>query len=80
MQAVDKLPIAPHIPYQSIMADRGRGHTPNSSGSIVPYWSSHFGGAKSELVVNSNQNAQYNPKAIREVEQIVKENLIAKNR
>ena len=80
MQAVDKLPIAPHIPHHSIMADRGRGHTPNSSDSIVPYWSSHLGGAKSELAVNSNQNAQYNPEAIREVEQIVKENLIAKNR
>jgi len=62
------------------MADRGRGQTANSSGSIVPYWSSHVCGAKSEVVVNSNQNAQYNPEAIREVEQIVKENLIAKNR
>jgi pimeloyl-ACP methyl ester carboxylesterase len=77
--AVNKLPITPGIPYHSIMGDRGRGDTPNSSDGIVPYWSSHLEGAKSELIVNSDHGAQYNQQAIREVERILKENLAAKN-
>jgi pimeloyl-ACP methyl ester carboxylesterase len=75
VQAVDKLPITPGIPYHSIMGDRGRGNTPNSSDGIVPYWSSHFEGAQSELVVHSDHGAQYNPDAIREVERILRVNL-----
>jgi pimeloyl-ACP methyl ester carboxylesterase len=77
--AVNKLPITSGIPYHSIMGDRGRGDTPNSSDGIVPYWSSHLEGAKSELIVNSDHGAQYNQQAIREVERILKENLAAKN-
>jgi pimeloyl-ACP methyl ester carboxylesterase len=79
VQAVNKLPIAPGVPYHSIMGDRGRGDTPNSSDGIVPYWSSHLDGATSELIVNSDHGAQYNQQAIREVERILKENLTAKN-
>jgi pimeloyl-ACP methyl ester carboxylesterase len=75
VQAVDKLPITPGIPYHSIMGDRGRGNTPNSSDGIVPYWSSHLEGARSELVVHSDHGAQYNPDAIREVERILRVNL-----
>ena len=79
VQAVNNLPVAPGIPYHSIMGDRGRGDTPNSSDGIVPYWSSHLEGAESELIVNSNHGAQYNRAAIREVERILKENLTARN-
>jgi pimeloyl-ACP methyl ester carboxylesterase len=75
VRAVDKLPITPGIPYNSIMGDRGRGDTPNSSDGIVPYWSSHLAGAQSELIVNSGHSAQYNPRAIREVERILRVNL-----
>jgi pimeloyl-ACP methyl ester carboxylesterase len=75
VQAVNKLPITPGIPYHSIMGDRGRGDTPNSSDGIVPYWSSHLDGARSELIVNSDHGAQYNPQAIREVARILKKNL-----
>ena len=74
-EAVNKLPITPGIPYHSIMGDRGRGDTPNSSDGVVPYWSSHLAGARSELVVNSDHGAQYNPQAVREVERILKLNL-----
>jgi hypothetical protein len=63
---------APGIPHHSIMGDRGRGDTPNSSDGVVPYWSSHLQGAQSELIVNSDHGAQYNPQAIREVERILK--------
>jgi pimeloyl-ACP methyl ester carboxylesterase len=80
VEAVNKLPITPGIPYHSIMGDRGRGDTPNSSDGVVPYWSSHLQGAQSELIVNSDHGAQYNPQAIREVERILKENLTASSR
>jgi pimeloyl-ACP methyl ester carboxylesterase len=79
VEAVNKIPITPGIPYHSIMGDRGRGDTPNSSDGIVPYWSSHLDGAESELIVNSDHGAQYNQQAIREVERILKQNLSAKN-
>jgi pimeloyl-ACP methyl ester carboxylesterase len=72
VEAVNKLPITHGIPYHSIMGDRGRGDTPNSSDGVVPYWSSHLDGPASELVVNSDHGAQYNPEAIREVERILK--------
>jgi pimeloyl-ACP methyl ester carboxylesterase len=72
VQAVNKLPLTPGIPYHSIMGDRGRGDTPNSSDGVVPYWSSHLQGTQSELIVNSDHGAQYNLQAIREVERILK--------
>jgi pimeloyl-ACP methyl ester carboxylesterase len=75
VEAVNKLPITPGIPYHSIIGDRGRGDTPNSSDGVVPYWSSHLQGAQSELIVNSDHGAQYNPQAIREVARILKRNL-----
>jgi pimeloyl-ACP methyl ester carboxylesterase len=75
VQAVNKLPITPGIPYHSIMGDRGRGNTPNSSDGVVPYWSSHLDGARSELIVSSNHSAQFNPEAIAEVKRILRANL-----
>jgi hypothetical protein len=75
VEAVNELPIVPGIPYHSIIGDRGRGDTPNSSDGIVPYWSSHLDGAQSELVVNSGHGAQYSPEAIAEVERILRVNL-----
>jgi len=75
VEAVNKLPITRSIPYHSIMGDRGRGDTPNSSDGVVPYWSSHLRGAQSELIVSADHGAQYNPQAIREVERILKLNL-----
>jgi pimeloyl-ACP methyl ester carboxylesterase len=75
VEAVNKLPIARGIPYHSIIGDRGRGDTPNSSDGVVPYWSSHLPGAQSELIVDSDHGAQYNPQAIREVARLLKRNL-----
>ena len=74
VEAVNKIPITTGIPYHSIMGDRGRGDTPNSSDGIVPYWSSHLDGARSELIVDSGHDAQYNPQAIQEVQRILKAN------
>jgi hypothetical protein len=79
VQAVDKLPITRGIPYHSIMGDRGRGNTPNSSDGIVPYWSSHLDGARSEVIVDSGHDAQYNPETIHEVARILKLSLARSN-
>ena len=68
---VNKLPITPGIPYHSIIGDRGRGDTPNSSDGVVAYWSSHLDGAQSELIVPSNHGSPQNPQAIAEVRRIL---------
>ncbi len=70
--AINKIPITPGIPYHSIMGDRGRGDTPDSSDGVVPYWSSHLDGAESELIVPSNHSAHQNPQAIEEVKRILR--------
>ena len=73
--AINTIPIAPGIPYHTIMGDRGKGDAPNSSDGVVPYWSSHMDGAKSELIVSSGHGAHQNPKAIQEVRRILVLNL-----
>jgi pimeloyl-ACP methyl ester carboxylesterase len=69
--AINRIPITPGISYHTIMGDRGRGDAPNSSDGVVPYWSSHMEGAKSELIVPSGHPAHQNPKAIEEVRRIL---------
>jgi pimeloyl-ACP methyl ester carboxylesterase len=72
--SINKIPIVPGIPYHSIVGDRGRGDTPNSSDSVVAYWSSHLEGAASERIVPSNHSSPLNPEAIAEVRRILKLN------
>ena len=72
--AINKIPIVPGIPYHSIVGDRGRGDTPNSSDSVVAYWSSHLPGAVSERIVPSNHSTPRNPEAIEEVHRILRLN------
>ena len=72
VKAINTIPMAKGIPYHSIMGDRGRGDTPNSSDGVVPYWSSHLDGAESEIIVPSSHNAHQNPQAIQEVRRILK--------
>jgi pimeloyl-ACP methyl ester carboxylesterase len=74
VEAVNKIPITSGIPYHSIIGDRGRGDTPNSSDGVVPYWSSHLDGAQSEKIVPSGHAATHNSEAIREVVRILKLN------
>jgi pimeloyl-ACP methyl ester carboxylesterase len=72
--AINKIPTAPGIPVHSIIGDRGKGDSPNSSDGVVAYWSSHFDGAASELIVPSNHSSPLNPQAIAEVHRILKLN------
>jgi pimeloyl-ACP methyl ester carboxylesterase len=72
VKAVNTLPLAPGIPYHTIVGDRGKGDTPESSDGFVPYTSSHLDGAESELIVDSNHSGHQNPQAIAEVIRILK--------
>jgi pimeloyl-ACP methyl ester carboxylesterase len=70
--AVNTIPMTPGVPYNTIIGDRGRGDSPNSSDGVVPYWSSHLKGAESEDIVPSDHSAHQNPRAIAEVLRILK--------
>jgi hypothetical protein len=74
VKAMNKLRLAKGIPYRSIIGDRGRGDTPDSSDG-VPYWSSHFEGAASEMIVPSNHNANQSSQGIAEVVRILKQHV-----
>jgi pimeloyl-ACP methyl ester carboxylesterase len=72
VNAINTIPITPGVPYDTIIGDRGRGDSPNSSDGFVPYWSSHLEGAQTEHIVPSNHSAHQNPQAISEVKRILK--------
>jgi pimeloyl-ACP methyl ester carboxylesterase/predicted GNAT family acetyltransferase len=72
--AINKIPITKGIPYHSIIGDRGRGDSPNSSDGVVPYWSSHLDGARSEFIAPCDHGSPKNPQAIAEVHRILQLN------
>src|SRR5438477_7404125 len=72
VKAINTLPLTPGVPYDTIIGDRGRGDSPNSSDGVVPYWSSHMDGARSEHICPSDHSAHQNPEAIEDVLRILK--------
>lgn len=78
-----KIPLTPGIPYHTIIGDRGKGGSlshepaagtdgpPVSTDGIVPYWSSHLDGAKSELIIPSHHWTNQHPLGIAEVDRIL---------
>ena len=74
LNAMNTIPMTPGVPYNTIIGDRGRGDSPNSSDGVVPYWSSHLNGAESEDIVPSGHGAHQNPQAIAEVLRILQTN------
>jgi hypothetical protein len=62
----------PSVPYYSIIGDRGRGDTPNSSDGVVPYWSSHLAGAQSELIVPGPHGSYALPQTVAELKRILR--------
>ncbi len=77
VKAINTVPITVGIPYHVICGDRGLGGNkdrtkPEMSDGVVPYWSSHLDGARSELIVPSTHCAHQNPQAIEEVRRILK--------
>jgi pimeloyl-ACP methyl ester carboxylesterase len=76
--AINRIPVRADIPYHVICGDRGKGGNkddtkPVMSDGIVPYWSSHMPGARSEKIVPSGHPAHQNPEAIAEVRRILLE-------
>src|SRR5262245_16451235 len=43
--------MTPGVPYHTIIGDRGRGDSPNSSDGVALYWSSHMNDAVTENIV-----------------------------
>jgi pimeloyl-ACP methyl ester carboxylesterase len=64
-----ELPI--EAPCHSIIGDRGRADTPNSSDGVVAYWSSHLDGAQSELIVPGSHSAYALPQTVAELKRIL---------
>jgi hypothetical protein len=56
--ALADLPI--QEPFHSIIDDRRKGNTPNSSDSVVPYSSSHVNGAQSETILPGDHGSVVN--------------------
>lgn len=72
VKAINALPLNRGIPFHTIVGDRGRGDTPNSSDGFVPYWSSHLEGAVSEKIIASDHSAQQHPDGIAEIHRILR--------
>jgi len=66
-------------PYHSIIGDRGKGNSPNSTDGVVPYWSSHLDGAQSELIVPGPHGSCELPQTIAELDRILLLNLKTMN-
>jgi hypothetical protein len=78
LRSLDTVPIT--VPYHSIIGDRGRGDTPNSSDGVVPYWSSHLAGAQSELIVPGPHGSFALPQTIAELKRILRLHLATLSR
>jgi pimeloyl-ACP methyl ester carboxylesterase len=75
LRALNKRPIP--VPHHTILGDRGRGDSPNSSDGVVPYSSAHLSTAKSELIVPDGHGAFRHPAAIAELNRILREQLLS---
>jgi hypothetical protein len=68
-KVLDSAPITAH--HHSIIGDRGKGDTPNSSDGVVEYWSSHLKSAKSEKIVPGPHGSCELPETITELRRIL---------
>lgn len=65
----------PGIPVHSIIGDRGKHDTPNSSDGVVKYHSSHLDWSQSETIVPSGHSVQDDPATAIELRKILREHL-----
>lgn len=70
--ALQTSPFKPGVKYHSIIGDRGKGDTPDSSDGIVDYWSSHLEGAESELIVPTGHSSYTDPDAVEDLKRILR--------
>jgi len=73
VEALNVSPYKKGVIYHSIIGDRGKGDTPNSSDGVVEYWSSHQDGAASEIIVPADHSGTYkDPNAVKEIKRILR--------
>ncbi|MEM7602879.1 MAG: alpha/beta hydrolase, partial [Verrucomicrobiota bacterium] len=70
--ALKTSPFNPGVQYHSIIGDRGKGDTPDSSDGIVDYWSSHVDGAESELIVPTDHTSYTHPESVADLKRIIR--------
>lgn len=63
-----------NVPTHSIIGDRGKNDSPDSSDGVVPYWSSHISWG-SEKIVPADHSVQDVPETADEVKRILHEHL-----
>ncbi|HEX5790842.1 MAG TPA: alpha/beta fold hydrolase [Luteolibacter sp.] len=68
-KVLDARPIM--APHHSIIGDRGKGDTPESTDGVVEYWSSHLKSAQSEKIVPGPHGACELPETIDELRRIL---------
>ena len=70
--ALTTSPFNSGVKYHSIIGDRGKGDSPNSSDGVVEYWSSHVDGAESQLIVPTTHTTYTHPNAIADLKRILR--------
>ncbi len=69
LKVIDKSPM--RVPHHTILGDRGKGNSPNSSDGVVPYWSSHLDTAQSQKIVPGPHGSCELPQTIEELKRIL---------
>ena len=59
------------VPHHSIIGDRGKGDTPDSSDGVVEYWSSRLKSAKTEKIVPGPHGACELPETLDELRHLL---------
>lgn len=72
LKSILNLPMKQGLPYHSVIGDRGRGDTPDSSDGVVGYWSARLEGAVSETIVPSDHSSHSHPEGIAELARILR--------
>jgi pimeloyl-ACP methyl ester carboxylesterase len=70
--ALNQLPLPKEVTFHSIIGDRSKGNTPDSSDGVVPYWSSQITPVASEKIVPSDHSVPDCPQAAKELHRILK--------
>ncbi len=73
--ALNSSPFVPGVPYHTVVGDRGKRDTPNSTDGFVPYSSAHLDGAESELIVPTGHGSYESPLSVEETKRILLKHL-----
>lgn len=70
-RALAGLPLPSGVACHSVIGDRGRGDSPESSDGVVPYWSSHIEPVASEKIVPTRHSVQDHAETDAEIRRIL---------